>query len=492
VYTVRDFFEKTMLFSSARSLPPSLPILLPVYQEDVQVKRRKILSVLTRAQKRAVRFAITKEGIATSGITPIFSGDAPVFLYVIGKKEETENRSIRECGEKLNTLMKVYPYEKIGIAPGSLSCPSFSILQEGVILGGYEFLDYKGKKEEEKNTPETKLREISFISANKEGMVRSQSVSEGVKLTKDIINTPPSDANPEYVTKQCEALAKKSRKISISIFEEKELQKLGCGGILGVGRGSQYSPRLVLLQYKGSSKKEQPIVLVGKGVTFDTGGNNIKGRHMRWMKQDLGGCATVLGAFSSAINLEIKKNITAVLPVVENVVDKDSYFPDDVLKMYNGITVEVDNTDAEGRLILADALAYASDTLRPRAIVDLATLTGACMYAVGNDFTAGMTNDKHLFAALKKASNEVNEPLWELPLHKRYIKQYFKSAIADITNCGGGARAGTIEGGLFLEHFVGEDIPWCHMDIASVAFDEKNGLATGRNVRLLVDFLEKF
>jgi len=479
-----SFSEKTDL---------KTPVLVPLYSDNLDVKKRKIFRGLTRAQKRAVRSALVNGIAPESGIMPIFSGDAPVFLQVMGKQKDLQRREIRESGEKVFQFSKSYSLENIIITPGSLDKTLFNAFQEGVLLGSYDFTQYKGKKNEEKEKKKKELKKAIFFSPGekKEAEILTQK-AEGVMLTKDLINMPPSDANPTYIAKTAEKIAKLQKKVSCKIFGEKELTKMNCGGILGVGRGSRHESKLIVLEYKNGKKSEKPIALIGKGVTFDTGGNNIKGNHMRWMKQDLGGAATVLGAFTTIASLGIKKNVFAIIPTVENVVDKDSYFPDDILTMYNGMTVEVHNTDAEGRLILADALAYTDEKLKPRVMVDLATLTGACSYAVGDDFVAGLSNEKKLFSALKKSSEEVDEPLWELPLHKRYAKRYLQSATADIVNCGDGPRAGTIEGGLFLQNFINEETPWCHLDIASVAFDEKSGLATGRGVRTLVDFVENF
>jgi leucyl aminopeptidase len=429
-----------------------IPVLVPLYTEDLDPQKRKILRGLTRAQKRAVRSALVKGLRPESGCMTVFSGDAPVFIYVIGKQKESQRREIRESGEKIFTFSKQYCVEKIIIAPGSLNKSLFSVFQEGVVLGSYDFTEYKGtKKNDEKKKEKFLTNVVFFASSSKKVSDEIIHKSQGVQITKDLINMPPSDANPTYVVELAQKIARTNSKITSKIFGKKELEKMNCGGILGVGRGSRHESRLIVLEYKNGKSSEKPIILVGKGVTFDTGGNNIKGNHMRWMKQDLGGAATVLGAFSAIVQLDIKKNVCAVVPTVENVVDKDSYFPDDILTMYNGMTVEVHNTDAEGRLILADALSYADDKLKPRAMVDLATLTGACFYAVGDDFIAGLSTDKKLFSALEQSSKEVDEPLWELPLHKRYAKTYLKSSTADIVNCGDGPRAGTIEGGFFCK-----------------------------------------
>ncbi len=469
-----------------------LPILTPIFADDIDAQRRKIFRGLSRAQKRAVRSVISKHPIAKSGIVPVYSGDGVVLLQILEKNAKVTTREAREAGEKVFSLANNFKITSLIVAPGSLDKNRFAAFEEGVALGSYEFLEFKGKKKPDAE-PETKLSEVHiFVEGAKKNLDSVSVTSTGIKLAKDIINTPPSEATPEYMTKMAEEVAAEISSVTVKTLLEKDLEKLGCGGILGVGRGSKYESRLIILEYTGGKKSEQPLVLVGKGVTFDTGGNNIKtGGHMRWMKQDLGGAATMLGAFYIAAKSGVAKNITLLIPSVENMVSRDAYFPDDILRMYNGMTVEVHNTDAEGRLILADALAYAEDKIKPRAMVDAATLTGACAYAVGNDFAAGLTNNQRLFDSLKRASEAVDEPLWQLPLHQRY-NEMLKSKTADIVNCSSGLKPGTIEGALFLQNFVHEKTPWCHLDIASVTFDEKVGLATGRTVRTIAKFLETY
>ncbi len=468
------------------------PLLTPIFADDVSAQRRKIFRGLSRAQKRAVRSVITNHPVAKSGIVPVYSGDAVVFLYILDKNAKVTTREAREAGEKVFGIANSHKITSLIIAPGSLEKDRFAAFEEGITLGSYEFLEYKGKKSDE-DTKANRLSELKVIAdGSKRDIDLLQNISGGVALAKDIINTPPSDATPEYVMRKAEEIAKEIKGVSVKTFLKKDLEKLGMGGILGVGRGSKYEPRLIILEYNGGKKNEAPLALVGKGVTFDTGGNNIKtGGHMRWMKQDLGGAATMLGAFYIAAKSGAPKNIIALVPSVENMVSRDAYFPDDILRMYNGVTVEVHNTDAEGRLILADALAYAEEKYQPRAMIDAATLTGACAYAVGNDFVAGLTNNQRLFNSLKRNAETVDEPMWQLPLHQRY-NEMLKSKTADIVNCSSGLKPGTIEGALFLQNFVTEKTPWVHLDIASVTFDEKVGLATGRTVRTLAQFAQTY
>ena len=465
-------------------------LLLPFFFDDREKSLRKVFRGLSLSQKRAVKKALRSPSFPKAGVLCIFSADAPVLIKIFAKKTLSK-ADAREEGKTVVSSAKQFRSSKITILPGALNEALFSVFCEGIALGTYEFTEYRGKKFEEAKKDEAEVKKITlFRPKDEKELIRLETLREAVSLTKDLVNHTPEVANPSYLEEKAKEVVKKLKSATLKVLREKELEKLGCNGILGVGRASDEESRLLILEYKGGGK-EKPIVLVGKGVTYDTGGLSIKpSNYMAGMKQDLAGAATVLGAFFAIAHSGVKKNVIAVLPTVENLVSRRAYKPDDVLKMHNGITVEVTNTDAEGRLILADALSYAEKEYTPRAMVDLATLTGACAYAVGEDFTAGLSTNPKLFAALKKAAEETDEHLWELPLHPKY-EENLKSPIADIVNSSK-MKAGTIEGGLFLKNFVTEKTPWCHLDIASVAFDDKTHSATGQNVRMLWKFVEAF
>lgn len=480
-------------FSFSKTKPKSTDaVLLPLFRDHTTPSMRAPFTGLSSPQKRAVRKVLQQNGLPRSGIIPVFSNDpAPVYLLLLSEREEFSRRKARETGEKIWHWSKDCSFSTLGICSGMLQKTEWEAFQEGVLLGSYEFREWKGKKSEKEAEAENKIENIIFYAdKNTPRQKLLTALYESVKRTKDIINLPSQTATPEFLEKHATELAKLP-KVSLTVLKEKELKKEGCGGIIGVGQGSLHESRLIILEYKGGGK-EAPIALLGKGVTFDTGGLSIKpSRGMTTMKQDLGGAATVLGAFQLIVESGIAQNVLVVVPTVENAVSAAAYKPDDVLRMYNGVTVEVTNTDAEGRLILADALAYTEKNFKPRAMVDLATLTGACAYAVGDDFAALLGTDTHLVQRLLKAGKASDEALWELPLHTPYIKQ-MKSSVADVVNASMKLKPGTIEGGLFLSHFVTKKTPWCHIDIASVTFDDKKGLATGRNVRMLWNFVREF
>jgi len=481
--------------------PPSakIPLVFPFFSEETKKSLRKAFFPLSRAQKRAVRSVFQEKSIPHAGVIPVFSGDAPVLVLLLGKRKGYDMRSAREEGEKVAALAKQYRFEQIAVASGGLaySEPLFDAFTEGVFLGTYEFTQYKGKKytDEKKESGEKDLKKITIIrSRNAKKQHEFTAITDAISFTKDLINTPPSIATPSFIEKQAILKLASVEGIKIQVISEVELKTLGAGGVLAVGQASNddEKSRFLVLEFLNGKKREKPLALVGKGITYDTGGLSLKpGNSMVSMKHDMAGAATILGALYSLATMNIKKNIVAVLPLAENLLSRDSYKPDDVLTMMNGKTVEITNTDAEGRLVLADALTYAEQTYEPRAMVDLATLTGHCTYAVGDDFTVGLSTNAKLFLALKKAGDGMGEPIWELPLHARYEKM-LKSSLADLVNSAKGFKPGTIEGGLFLKNFVTEKTPWCHLDIASVSFDDSIQMATGRNVRMLVEFCKTF
>jgi leucyl aminopeptidase len=280
--------------------------------------------------------------------------------------------------------------------------------------------------------------------------------------------------------------------IHCTILHQEELEKLGMGALLAVGQGSQHPPRMVVMEYRGAGATEKPTALVGKGITFDTGGISLKpGANMEMMKQDMAGGAAVLGAMQAAAALKLPVNLVGLVPLAENMPDGRAYKPGDVVTTLSGLTVEINNTDAEGRLILCDALHYAH-RFTPAAIIDLATLTGACVVALGHNATGAMGNDPKLLSALAGAGEATGERLWELPLWEEY-GDLMKSDIADLKNAGG-PHAGTISAGWFLKQFVGTH-KWAHLDIAGTAWEDKGRHylpkgATGVGVRLLVKYLK--
>lgn len=318
---------------------------------------------------------------------------------------------------------------------------------------------------------------------------------------RDWVNAPPNKANPEFFEARAHEVAKASG-AKLTILREKEITKLGMGMLIGVNRGSPDEPRLVILDYSpknltATEKKLAPIVLVGKGIIFDSGGYNLKPRgHIEDMQLDKAGASTVIRMIGLLPHLDIKRRVIAVAPITENLIGGKALKPSEILTSYSGKTVEITNTDGEGRLILGDAIAYAIDQYKPAALIDIATLTGACMIALGNRYAGLFGNNEKLGASLRDAGHEVDEELWPLPIHPDFGEK-MKGTYADLRNADLGSErdAGASKGAAFLQEFVGET-HWAHLDIAGPAFTsdpkkyEAKG-ATGFGLRVLVRYLEK-
>ena len=426
----------------------------------------------------------------------IWTGKRWALLYILEDSGTCKTCAIRKAGEQVTRQMRMLGLERITVCSGTLTNGNWMAFQDGVVLGMYEFTKWKGvlteQQKKQQGRTKWKIKEVSFLSTSHGyDSDQLQVLFNAVEVAKVLVDSPPSEATPELLEQSAKELAKTSKHITMRVLKGDTLKAAGLGGIMAVGQGSDHAPRLIILEYVPPKSKGAPILLVGKGVTYDTGGLSLKPtKSMFTMKQDLAGAAVLLGVLQAVAAIDLKKRIVVAIPVAENAIDARSYRPDDVIRMPNGITVEISDTDAEGRMLLADAIAYGAKKFKPRMILDIATLTGGSMSAVGEDITPFLCNDSKLASMIMKAAKEADESVWELPLHQPY-SSLLKSSIADIVNHSGKNKATAIEGALFLQHFVPEGTPWCHLDIAGVAFDDDKGMATGRNVRLLWKFLEQ-
>lgn len=367
-------------------------------------------------------------------------------------------------------------------------------LAEGMQLGSYVFKRHKAAKKDESAT----LTTIGFDTDRKtEALIAARvNVAAGVALTRDLGNEPPNLLYPESFAKWVERELKPLG-VKVEIFDDKDLTKYKMGGILGVGQGSARPPRLVIMTWSGGKalkKGEGPIALVGKGVTFDTGGIDIKpASGMEDMKFDMCGAGAVVGTIKALALNKAKVNVIGAIGLAENMPSHNAMRPSDIITSHAGKTVEVLNTDAEGRLVLMDVLSYIQKTYHPSQIVDLATLTGAIVIALGNKFAGAFVNNDRLWAALNKAADEVGEPLWRMPLDESFRKS-MEGSVSDLQNLSGWDRgAGSCTAAGFLEHFIENDTPWAHLDIAGTAYG-KGGAAkgpTGFGVRLLYEMLTR-
>lgn len=364
---------------------------------------------------------------------------------------------------------------------------------EGVILGDYRFTEYRTDYSEDRKTLQscTLLAPTSASQSTvNAGAKRGQILGEATSFVRNMSNHPANIMKPSRVVAEAKTIAKES-KIRLKVLDRQHMKKLGMGGLLGVAQGSIEPPHFIILEYSGGPKTQRPVVLVGKTVTFDSGGISLKpSENMEQMKADMTGGAEVLAAVRAVSRLKLSMNVIGLLPVTENMPGGRATKPGDILTMLSGKTVEVQNTDAEGRLILADGLAYAS-RLKPACVIDVATLTGACAVALGQ-FAIGMLgNDEALKAAVQKAGLDSGERVWEMPLWEEYFEQ-LKSDVADMRNIGG-RGGGMITAAIFLSKFIG-DHPWVHLDIASTDWcpSERPCVPkgpSGAGTRLLIQYL---
>lgn len=364
---------------------------------------------------------------------------------------------------------------------------------EGAGLGGYAYTEHRTATE---GLPA--LESVFFLAGEgqrpatvKDGVASGRSVVRGVGLTRDLVNTPPFAKRPPDLADRIVETAKTAG-LKSKVFDQKALEKGGFGGILGVGRGSSVEPRLVELTYDPPRARGH-VVLVGKGITFDSGGLSLKtSEGMKTMKSDMGGAGAIVGAMSVLGDLGVRTKVTGLVALAENMPSGDAIRVSDVLTHYDRTTVEVMNTDAEGRLVLADALAYGAES-KPDVMIDLATLTGAQIVSLGRQIAGLMGTDDELCTALESAGQASGEKLWRLPLPEEYA-DHLKSEVADLKNIGKGGEAGTVIAGMFLKNFI-HDVPWAHLDIAGPAFSEEGDAyltpkgGTGAGVRTLVRYL---
>ncbi len=373
----------------------------------------------------------------------------------------------------------------------------YQSLIEGLLLGGYEFTHHKTVGIETNHM----VSAISLVVPKNELDTVTQALNYGlisataVAFARDLVNEPPSLTTPTYLAKTAHDLVKGKKNMSCTVFDKNDLKSMQMGGILGIARGSDEEPKFIKLEYHGGGNKT--IVLIGKGITFDTGGLSLKPANaMETMKMDMAGAAAVLGVFSALDALRPVVNVVGLISATENMPGPNAVKPGDIVTAKNGKTIEILNTDAEGRVVLADALSYAVSEIKPDVMIDLATLTGACIVALGEEVSGLFSNSDNLKDILLSSAKQAGESLWHMPLVDEYRDQ-IKSRIADVKNIGAGKWGGAITAALFLQEFTDPNIPWAHMDIAGPAFAEKDMVispygGTGFGVRTLLTYLQTF
>jgi leucyl aminopeptidase len=416
-----------------------------------------------------------------------------IIVLGLGKDALLANDMVA-LGGKITAALKSYKITEASIIL-DYDAEMLAHVAQGMLLRDYTFDKYKTKKEQNKKKPINAIRFVTANSASAQEKFRIlECIARGVYLTRDLVTEPPNVIYPETLAAKCQELTKLG--VDVEVLSPEDMQKLGMGALLGVAQGSIRSPRLVVMKWNGLAKGDTrpPVAFVGKGVTFDTGGISLKpASGMEDMKYDMAGSAVVIGLMKALAERSAKVNVVGIVGLVENMPGGKAQRPSDVVTSMSGQTIEVLNTDAEGRLVLADALWYCQDRFKPECIIDLATLTGAIVVTFGSLYAGLFTNNEQLCDRLLNASKKVDERVWRMPLDKIYDKQ-IDSQIADVQNIGSEKGAGSVTAAQFLQRFV-NNVPWAHLDIAGVAWTTKDKDitpkgATAFGVRLLNQFLQ--
>lgn len=470
------------------------------YQEEKKVVYTKELHILDALTKGMCMSLLKEEGfiaklgnvfvIQTQGMVPY----KKVLVVGLGKEKELTMynwqyacaaTARRAKAVKIKTI--VFPLinrDEMNVTYGAVV---------GLGLGSYSFLIHKSKeaqKEEHEIQKVTIVCEKRFVKETTQGITSGVIATDATCFARDLVNEPPSVTTPTYLSK----VAKKLAGIKVKVFGKKEIKKLGMNGLLAVAQGSHVEPKFIKLVYQGGGNKT--TTLVGKGITYDSGGLSLKPQSgLETMKCDMAGAAAILGVFQALGEMKPAITVIGLIAATENMPGGAAIKPGDVVRAMNGKTIEIVNTDAEGRVVLADALSYADKFVKSDCIIDIATLTGACVVALGEDIAGLFTDDETLAERLLKEATRVGEKLWRLPIAKEYEEQ-LKSEIADVRNVSKTKYGGAINGALFLKEFAPKETPWAHLDIAGPAFAEKDTTlapygGTGFGVQTLLSFISK-
>ena len=457
---------------------------------------QKCLSFLSKENKDRILNSVSLDlSNGEVGDYLLVAGDEKVkriIFFNLGDKKTLTNDKLRAHGSNVYSLVNSKKIKSMYIDSKSFMLSTNDKVQafvEGLVLGSYKFEDYKSNKGKNNH-----LSKISIWGNVDDSIVKKgQVLANSVCFARDLGNHPANILTPTYFANESKRISK-AKNMKCTIYDVTKFEKMGLGSFFGVARGAKEPAKMIIVEYNGGPKKQKPVALVGKGLTFDTGGISLKpGARMDEMKFDMCGGATVMGLMNAVSILQPKLNIIFAIGATENMPGSDAQRPGDIVTAFNGKTIEVLNTDAEGRLVLADVLSYVNKNFKPQFMIDFATLTGAVLVALGNRASGLMGNDEKLINKIKKSSEASGEKVWELPLWPEYSKDIV-GKYADIQNLGK-AGAGTITAGAFLKEFV-DDTPWCHLDIAGTAWGPKEPSyqpkvgATGVAVRMIYHLLE--
>jgi leucyl aminopeptidase len=467
-------------------------LILPLHEEEGVAPYREIDSRLNGLLSKVISSGefMGKHTQASLIHTMNRIGPRRILLIGLGKRGEVSAEKLRQAGGKsLSYLcglgLKEVAFSFKRVLSGKHSPVSFV---EGGLLSLYQFKKYKKADDDRKE-----IRKFTIIGnpepSLQESLRWTVALSSAVNFTRDLVNAPSNDMTPTILAKAAKSLA--GGRVGVKVFEKRDAERLGMGAYLSVARGSMEPPKFIVVNYRGG--KGAAVALIGKSITFDSGGISIKpSEGMEKMKYDMAGGAVVLGVVKAASEMRLPVNLVGILPATENLPGGSASKPGDIVSSLSGKTIEIVNTDAEGRMVLADGIGYVKK-LKPRIIIDIATLTGACGVALGNEAIAMMGNESTVMEKLRTIGDEVYERVWQMPLYDEYL-EYIKSDVAELKNSGG-KTGSLVTAAYFLKEFAG-DTPWVHLDIAGTAWTEKDKPyvpkgATGIGVRLLLNLLKE-
>lgn len=476
-------------------------LLIPVYENNLPVE----CSLLSEEQELTVQAMIDRDlfhGKENEVLfVPFFNTPfAGTILVGLGHQNKITPEKVRRISAKVVECTKANKIKELVCDWSNIPTEYINPFIEGIMLCQYTFEQYKSSDLTQKEKP-TEIIHITYIvpkdndiSALTNQCYKTVMICDAVTMARSLICSPANELTPQFFADFAQDICQKTQ-IKTYTLNKNSLEEKGLNSILAVGKGSKNEPLLLVLEYNLNPTAEKPIALIGKGVTFDTGGICLKPRDdMQDMRYDMAGAGVVLGTICALAELKSDVSVVGIIPLVENMPGGSALLPGDIIKTYSGKTVEVLNTDAEGRLILADAISYAQKNYSPQQIIDVATLTGGCIIALGHYSAGLLCNNDRLSEELIKAGEEMGERLWKLPLWEDYDK-LIQSDFADIANIGPKSEASTIVGGVFLKQFVEGDTPWAHIDIAGTAWGVKHipywdsKYPTGYGIRLLTHWI---
>jgi leucyl aminopeptidase len=485
---------------SAAALPKSGAIVIPVFEDGEKPKAYDELDKATEGGlERAVKAADfkAKKGKTLDIVAPAGLGNSRIVLIGAGSAKNFSALDAEALGGSIAAKLLAGGDKNAVIALSGLSlkkpaADEFAArVGNGARLKCYRFDKYRTKEKKEDKPVLAKITVNTTSAKAKDVYADLEKVGDGVFLTRDLVSEPANILFPDSFAKRCQELTKLG--VKVTVLTEAQMKKLGMGSLLGVAQGSAREPKLVAMEWMGGKKGDAPVAFVGKGVTFDTGGISLKpAAGMEDMKWDMGGAGAVTGAMAALAGRKAKANVIGVIGLVENMPDGNAQRPGDVVTSMSGQTIEVLNTDAEGRLVLADALWWTQETYKPKTVIDLATLTGAIIISLANEFAGMFTKDDKLAKALDAAGEASGDKLWRMPLTQAH-DEMIKSEIADMQNIGG-KGGGSSTAAAFLGRFIKDGVSWAHLDIAGMAWSTKDKPTcpkggTGYGVRLLDEFV---